>query len=500
MRFGKEKNRPQAFNALMKKYRPRYGGMIAAGRRDSDCMKSPFDDDMTTRHHETGVCSMPSDDYLSSGAYRIGAAGPLRGDIRVTGDKSISHRAIMLSALAEGTTSILGFLEGQDCIATLNAFHQMGIVSEKKDRHLIIHGRGLHGLQPPKDVIDMGNSGTGTRLLLGILAGQSFSTVLTGDASLRSRPMGRVTRPLSQMGAQFTPLQDGADLPLKVQGGRLQSIQYQTPVASAQIKSALLLASLYAEGTTEIIEPALSRDHTERMLKTFGVTLECDDLKCAIHGGQILTPREVIIPGDFSSAAFFIAAAAMIPDSDIIIREVGINPTRTGLIDVLRSMGAKIEKLDRKYFGAEPAADIHVQYAPLHGTNIKGHTVVRMIDEFPILAVAAACASSPTVVEEAQELRVKESDRISVIVEELRKMGAVIREREDGFEVEGGVPLHGAECFSHGDHRIAMSIAVAGLAAYGETVIRGTRPIDTSFPAFFDLLNTVSHGKAQEIR
>ncbi|MBN2328993.1 MAG: 3-phosphoshikimate 1-carboxyvinyltransferase [Candidatus Omnitrophica bacterium] len=443
---------------------------------------------------------MPLDEHLSSGAYRIRAAGPLEGVIRVPGDKSISHRAVMLGALADGTTSILGFLEGQDCIATLNAFHQMGIASEKKDRHLIIHGRGLHGLKPPADVIDMGNSGTGTRLLLGILAGQPFSAVLTGDASLRSRPMDRVTQPLRKMGARFTPLQESADLPLKIQGGRLHGIQYQTPVASAQTKSALLLAGLLADGTTEITEPALSRDHTERMLKTFGVTMECDDLKCTIQSGQTLTPREIVIPGDFSSAAFFIVAAAVIPGSDIIIREVGINPTRTGLLDVLRSMGANIVKQNRKYFGAEPAADIHVQYAPLHGTKIKGKTVVRMIDEFPILAVAAACASSPTIVEEAQELRVKESDRISVIVEELRKMGAVLHERRDGFEVEGGATLHGAECFSHGDHRIAMSIAVASLAAGGETVIRGTRPIGTSFPAFFELLNTISHGKAQEIQ
>lgn len=442
---------------------------------------------------------MVLDNHLTRGAYRIQTAGPLTGTIRPPGDKSISHRAVMLGSLAKGTTSVFGFLEGQDCIATLNAFNRMGVVSEKRDDRLVIHGLGLHGLQQPAGVLDMGNSGTGTRLLMGILAGQTFSATLTGDASLRSRPMGRVTAPLCEMGATFTPLQEGSDLPMNVQGGHLKGIQYNTPVASAQIKSALLLAGLFAQGRMEISEPAPSRDHTERMLKTFGVTLDCSNLHYSLEGGQSLVARDVMVPGDFSSAAFFIVAASIVPDSEILIQDVGVNPTRTGLLDVLKTMGADITKRNKRYFGAEPVADILVRYAPLKGTAVKGETVARMIDEFPIFTVAAACASSPTVVEEAEELRVKESDRISVIVEELGKMGVAFSERADGFTTPGGASLRGADCFSHGDHRVAMSLAIAGLAARGSTVVRGTGPIDTSFPTFFDLLNTVSEGKVNDI-
>ncbi len=442
---------------------------------------------------------MAFDEQLSKGAYRIQSAGPLQGTIRVPGDKSISHRAVMLGSLAEGTTSVFGFLEGQDCIATLHAFHRMGVVSEKKKDRLVIHGKGLRGLRRPDDTIDMGNSGTGTRLLMGILAGQDFEATLTGDASLRSRPMGRVTKPLSEMGAEFTPLQEGSDLPMQVRGKPLHAIQYEIPVASAQIKSALLLAGLLAEGLMKITEPAPSRDHTERMLKTFGVTLDGDNLHYILEGGQTLHARDVMVPGDFSSAAFFIVAASIIPGSEILIQDVGVNPTRTGLLDVLKSMGADITKRNKKYFGAEPVADILVRYAPLKGTTVNGETVVRMIDEFPIFAIAAACASSPTVVENAEELRVKESDRISVMVGELRKMGVELIERDDGFETQGGAQFQGAECFSSGDHRVAMSLAIAGLAAKGETIVRGTGPIDTSFPTFFELLHTLSQGKVSDI-
>ncbi|MFB3787099.1 MAG: 3-phosphoshikimate 1-carboxyvinyltransferase [bacterium] len=437
------------------------------------------------------------DDSLLQGGYRILPSGALRGAIRVPGDKSISHRAVMLASLAEGTSLVRGFLESADCIATLNAFQKLGIESEHQSGCLAIHGRGLRRFSPPREILDMGNSGTGARLLLGILSGQPFSATITGDSSLRGRPMKRVTEPLSRMGAKFTRLDEGFDLPLRVEGGALHGIEFQSPVASAQVKSALLLAGLFAQGRTVVEEPALSRDHTERMLETFGVTVERGRLRCAVSGGQTLTARDVRIPGDFSSAAFFMAAAAIRPGSDLVIQEVGVNPTRTGLLHALRAMGAHITLRHLKYFGAEPVADIHVNYAPLHGTRVEGELVVRMIDEFPIFAVAAACASSPSVVTGAEELRVKESDRIAVIVEELGKFGVGLREYPDGFEVRGGTDLTGAQCFAHGDHRVAMGLSVAGLAAKGETWIQGTAPVATSFPGFFDLLNELSGGRVE---
>ncbi len=437
------------------------------------------------------------DENLTQGLCRITPSGSLRGTIRVPGDKSISHRALMLASLAEGISVVRGFLESSDCIATLNAFHKLGVESEHRPDCLLIHGRGMKRFHPPREILDMGNSGTGTRLLLGILAGQDFSATVTGDSSLRSRPMRRVTEPLTRMGATFTPLEEGFDLPLRVEGGNLRGIEYRSPVASAQVKSALLLAGLFAEGLTAVEEPALSRDHTERMLETFGVKMERKNLRCVVQGGQTLAAREVRIPGDFSSAAFFMVAAAILPGSDLVIREVGVNPTRTGLLHVLRAMGAHITLRHMKYFGAEPVADIHVTYAPLQGTRVEGETVVRMIDEFPIFAVAAACASTPSVVTGAEELRVKESDRIAVIVEEMKKFGAVLHERPDGFEVSGGADLTGARCFAHGDHRVAMSLAVAGLAAKGETWVQGTAPVATSFPGFFQILSDLTGGQVE---
>jgi 3-phosphoshikimate 1-carboxyvinyltransferase len=443
---------------------------------------------------------MALDAHLAAGTYLVQKCDGLKGDIRLPGDKSISHRAVMLASLSHGETTIYDFLESEDCLATLNAFKSMGIHHEIDGHRLIIEGNGLWGLHEPDQVLDMGNSGTGTRLLLGVLAGQKFSSVLTGDSSLRKRPMKRVTDPLSQMGAKFSRQDEPNELPLQVHGGEIHGIQYKSPVASAQIKSAILLAALFAEGTTEIEEPTLSRDHSERMLETFGITITRSENRCVLRGKQQLSSVEdIMVPGDISSAAFFIVGASILPGSDLILREIGINPTRTGLLDVLKKMGANIALINQRYFGAEPVADIHITYSPLKGITVSGKTVVRMIDEFPIFAIAAACADSPTIVSEAEELRVKESDRISAMVEELKKLGVDIEEKEDGFVVSGAKSLTGSECFSHGDHRVAMSLIMAGLHSDGETKVNGTGSIATSFPTFLELIQEVSNGKVEDI-
>ena len=431
---------------------------------------------------------------LEQGVCAVRPGGALKGTIRVPGDKSISHRAVMLGALAHGKTRIQGFLESEDCIATLKAFEQMGVLTARDDDDFLIQGAGEAGLQEPDNVLDMGNSGTGSRLLLGVLAGQPFTAVLTGDSSLRSRPMARVTNPLGEMGARFMGRQNGSLLPLTVQGGELKGLQYQSPVASAQIKSAILFAGLFAKGETAVHEPGPSRDHTERMLQSFGVEVDCEPGLAALQGGQPLQGRTVKVPGDISSAAFFMVAAAIIPDSELLIESVGVNPTRTGILEVLQEMGADITVSNEQMMGAEPVADIHIRHSELRGARISGETVVRMIDEFPIFAVAAAYATSESVVEGAEELRVKESDRITAVVNQLRRMGAELEESPDGFRVKGGGKLRGAKVYSLGDHRIAMSTAVAGLAAQGETKIRGTAPIATSFPNFFDLMNSLQDG------
>lgn len=441
---------------------------------------------------------MNQENPLWQGVCQVKSLSPLKGIITVPGDKSISHRAVMLASLAKGKSSIHGFLKSEDCIATLKSFQQMGVSYKEVEGRLEILGNGPQGLHEPEDVINMGNSGTGTRLLLGILAGQAFSTTLTGDSSLRSRPMKRVTEPLEQMGARFLGRENGTKLPLTVKGGKLSGIQYNSPVASAQVKSALLLAGLFADGTTTVYEPGPSRDHTERMLETFGVDLTRKEKHSSLSGGQVLQSQAIHVPGDISSAAFFIVAACIVPDSELTIENVGINPTRTGLLDVLHDMGADIRLENKRQMGAEPVADLHVCYSPLKGVRISGDTVVRMIDEFPIFAVAASFASSPSIVEGAEELRVKESDRISTIVHELNRMGAQLEERPDGFEVKSGKQLAGTDVFSHGDHRIAMSLIIAGLAAKNETTIKGTKSIATSFPGFFDILNQISQNSVWE--
>ncbi len=431
---------------------------------------------------------------LNQGVCTVRPSGPLKGTIRVPGDKSISHRAVMLGALAQGKTRIKGFLESEDCIATLNAFQHMGVLSARDGADFLVQGAGANGLQEPDNVLDMGNSGTGSRLLLGMLAGQPFTSVLTGDSSLRSRPMARVTNPLRQMGAQFMGRNNGSLLPITVQGGGLKGIEYDSPVASAQIKSALLFAGLFANGTTTVREPGPSRDHTERMLQTFGVEVERETGAVSLKGGQSLKAGAIEVPGDISSAAFFMVAALILPGSDLQIEGVGINPTRTGILDVLSEMGATISIENERMMGAEPAADIRVQHSELHGVRVSGDVVVRMIDEFPIFAAAAAYANTESVVEGAEELRVKESDRIAAVVNQLKKLGAQLSETRDGFSVSGGGGLSGAAVMSLGDHRIAMSAAVAALGATGETKIQGTAPIATSFPNFFALMNSLQPG------
>ncbi|MDP8242807.1 MAG: 3-phosphoshikimate 1-carboxyvinyltransferase [Candidatus Hinthialibacter antarcticus] len=437
---------------------------------------------------------MKSNHSLEHGVCIVRPSGALNGVIRVPGDKSISHRAVMLGGLAHGKTTIHGFLESEDCIATLKAFERMGVLAARDGGDFLIQGAGAAGLQEPDNVLDMGNSGTGSRLLLGVLAGQPFTAVLTGDSSLRSRPMARVTNPLSEMGACFMGRKNGTLLPLTVQGGKLKGIQYKSPVASAQIKSAILLAGLFAEGETAVHEPGPSRDHTERMLQSFGVEVKCEPGLVALQGNQILKGHTIDVPGDISSAAFFMVAAAILPDSDLLIEGVGVNPTRTGILEVLQEMGADISIQNERMMGAEPVADIRVRHSELRGVRVSGETVVRMIDEFPIFAVAAAYATSESVVEGAEELRVKESDRITAVVNQLKRMGADLQETPDGFTVKGGGGLRGAEVMSLGDHRIAMSAVVAALAAQGETKIQGTAPVATSFPNFFELMNSLQDG------
>jgi 3-phosphoshikimate 1-carboxyvinyltransferase len=419
----------------------------------------------------------------------IHPAGPLNGAMTVPGDKSITHRAIMLSALANGETTITGYCPGEDCLNTVRAFRAMGISIEAHPVSLHIYGKGQWGLTEPDGPIDCGNSGTGIRLLTGLLAGQDFFTVLTGDDSIRRRPMGRVVKPLRTMGAALTGRKGGEFAPLAVTGSRLRGITYVSPVASAQVKSALLLAALYAEGLTRITEPHLSRDHTERMFKCFGIPIRHEGTMVEFEGRPSLGwsgKGELAIPGDLSSAAFFVVGASIIPSSDVTLTNVGINPTRTGVLDILTEMGAHIQVQNTRELAGEPVADLRVRASRLHGVRIGHDRIPQTIDEFPILCVAAAMAEGETVITGAEELRVKESDRIAAMSTELRKMGVSIEETPDGLVIQGraGRPLRGASCASYGDHRVAMSIAMAGLVADAPTDIENTECIETSFPGF----------------
>lgn len=411
----------------------------------------------------------------------------LHGDVTVPGDKSISHRAIMLSALAEGRTRISGFLEGEDTRATARIFGQMGVrIEAPSDGERVVHGVGLRGLRAPSAPLDCGNSGTAMRLLAGVLAGQAFDATLTGDESLCRRPMRRVTEPLAMMGASIETAADGKP-PLRIHGGcALRGIDYALPIASAQVKSALLLAGLYAEGETVVAEPRPTRDYTERMLAACGWPVTYGPGAARLSGGHALHAADIEVPGDFSSAAFFIVAASLVRGSELRLRNVGLNPRRTGLLHVLRAMGADIVKENPRAAGAEPVADLAVRHAPLRGIEVPVAHVADMIDEFPILFIAAACASGATMIRGAAELRVKESDRIAVMAAGLRTLGAHIEETPDGAVITGGA-LHGGVVESHADHRIAMAFAVAGSVANGAINIRDCANVATSFPGFSDL-------------
>jgi len=414
-------------------------------------------------------------------------AESLRGEIRVPGDKSISHRAVMFASLADGVSHISGFLEGEDTRATARAFAQMGVrIDTTSASERVVYGVGIDGLKAPTAPVDCGNAGTGMRLLAGLLAGQTFDTTLIGDESLSKRPMRRVIDPLAKMGARIES--SGAGLPpLHIYGGTtLRGIDYTLPVASAQVKSALLLAGLYAQGATQVHEPHPTRDYTERMLRAFGYPIEFSEGHARLSGGHRLRATNVVVPADFSSAAFFLVAASIVPGSELILRDVGMNPRRTGLLHALRLMGADIRETNAREAGGEAIADLVVRYAPLHGIDVPVELVPDMIDEFPALFVAAAVATGTTRVTGAAELRVKESDRIAVMAKGLRALGARIEETPDGAIIEGGA-LHAGEADSTGDHRCAMSFCVAGLVAAGSVRVLDCANVATSFPGFFEL-------------
>jgi len=423
--------------------------------------------------------------------FNLKPGGHVAGDIRVAGDKSISHRSIMLGALAEGVTEVEGFLEGEDALATLQAFRDMGVVIEGPDKGKVrIHGVGLNGLQAPPGPIYLGNSGTGMRLFAGLLAGQAFDSELIGDESLSKRPMERVAAPLREMGAVIESGEGGRP-PLRIKGGsNLTGINYQMPMASAQVKSCLLLAGLYADGETRVTEPAPTRDHTERMLNGFGYTVRREGPTAVLQGGGQLSATRIDVPADISSAAFFIVAASITPGADLVLRHVGMNPTRTGIISIMRAMGANIEVSNETEVGGEPVADLRVQYASLKGINIPEDLVPLAIDEFPVIFIAAVCAEGQTVLSGAEELRVKESDRIQVMADGLAQLGVRTEVKPDGIVIKGS-SMQGGTVHSHGDHRIAMAFSVASLRATGEIVINDCANVATSFPNFVSLAKQV---------
>ena len=414
---------------------------------------------------------------------QIQPCGPLHGEITVPGDKSISHRAVMLGALANGTTHITGFLMGEDCLSTIDCFRKMGVSIDVSDKEVVVEGVGLHGLTAPECELYTGNSGTTTRLLSGILAGQSFTSTMNGDATIQRRPMGRVMKPLREMGASIEGKDDNF-CPLTMHPSELHGIEYRLPVASAQLKSAILLAGLYAEGQTTVIEPAPSRDHTERMFRALGVEIETNGNAITLNPPEDLHAVDIAVPSDISSAAYFLVAGAIVPGSELTIKNVGVNPTRTGIIDVLRDMGADITESNFRD-DAEPVCDLTVRYSRLHGTEIGGAIIPRLIDELPVIAVAAAFAEGETVIRDAQELKVKESNRIASMVAELSKAGVDVEETDDGMIVRGGEKPHGASFETYKDHRIAMSLSILGLAAEGASRIDEPEVVAISYPDFF---------------
>ncbi|MCI7276195.1 MAG: 3-phosphoshikimate 1-carboxyvinyltransferase [Cuneatibacter sp.] len=409
----------------------------------------------------------------------------LRGTVTVPGDKSISHRAVLFGSIAKGITRVEGFLQGADCLSTISCFRRLGIDIENEAGIVTVHGKGLHGLQAPTEVLDCGNSGTTTRLISGILSGQKFPVTLTGDASIQKRPMGRIIKPLTQMGAQITSERGDGCAPLHIQGGALHGIHYQPPVASAQVKSAILLAGLYAEGETAVTEPTLSRNHTELMLKGFGADISSSGTTASIRPVSELHGQGITVPGDISSAAYFLAAGSLIPNSEILIQNVGINPTRAGIITVCNAMGADLTLLNEHVVSGEPVADLLIRTSQLKATTIEGAIIPTLIDELPVIALMACFAEGTTIIRDAAELKVKESDRIQVMVDNLTAMGAHVEGTDDGMIIEGGHPLHGAVVDSHLDHRIAMTFAIAGKLASGETEITGAECVNISYPTYY---------------
>ena len=472
---------------------------IEAG--DQDYLMGTFTRARDARNHfgkileskttNTGIQSPMTEKTIN---YIVSPGGNAQGDLRVPGDKSMSHRSIMLGSLAEGMTEVTGFLEGEDSLATLQSFREMGVQIEGPDKgRVVIHGVGLHGLKAPSKPLYLGNSGTSIRLLSGLLAGQSFDTELTGDASLSGRPMGRVADPLREMGAVIETAEGGRP-PLKIKGGQtLKPISYAMPMASAQVKSCVLLAGLYTQGQTSVVEPAPTRDHTERMLRGFGYSVTTDGSKASLNGGGKLTANRIDVPADISSAAFFMVAAAIVPGSDITLRHVGVNPTRVGVINILRQMGTQIDLSNNIEVGGEPVADIRVRSAPLKGINIPEDQVPLAIDEFPVLFVAAACAEGETVLTGAEELRVKESDRIQSMADGLATLGIDAQATADGIRIIGG-QIGAGTVQSHDDHRIAMAFTIASLRASGDIVVHEANNVATSFPNFVGLAQQIGIG------
>ena len=461
---------------------------------NGDMMLGTFTRAQAAREHFSRILSDTASSQTMNSSnviFRAQPGGSVTGTIRVPGDKSISHRSIMLGSLADGITEVSGFLEGEDALATLQAFRDMGVVIEGPNQGKVrIHGVGLNGLQSPPGPIYVGNSGTTIRLLSGLLAAQQFDTELSGDESLSKRPMERVAKPLRLMGAQIESGEGGRP-PLKIKGGsNLKAISYEMPMASAQVKSCLMLAGLYADGVTSVTEPAPTRDHTERMLQGFGYAVEQNGSEVSVTSGGTLTATQIDVPADISSATFFLVAAAITPGSDLTLEHVGINPTRVGVLNILQLMGADLELMNEREVGGEPVADIRIRYAPLKGIQVPEDQVPLAIDEFPALFVAACCAEGETVVSGAEELRVKESDRIQVMVDGLKALGADIEGTPDGAIIRGG-QLHGGEVFAHGDHRIAMSFSIAALRSSAEIKINDCANVATSFPTFVNLAQKV---------
>jgi 3-phosphoshikimate 1-carboxyvinyltransferase len=415
----------------------------------------------------------------------------LVGEVTIPGDKSISHRSVMFGSIAHGETRVTNFLPGDDCLSTISCFRKLGVRIEESDDELRIYGNGFEGLTEPSEVLDVGNSGTTIRLLMGILSGRPFFSSLVGDASIGKRPMTRVTVPLAQMGAKLDGRKNGDFTPISIRGGQLQPVQYELPVASAQVKSALILAGLQADGVSTIIEPAETRDHTERMIRQFGGEITKDNHTIQVKGGQKLKASTIHVPGDISSAAFFLVAGAILPGSEIVLKNVGLNPTRTGIIEVMQKMGANLEIVQAATNDFEPAGDLIIKTSNLKGTVVEGSLIPRLIDEIPIIALLATQAEGTTIIKDAEELKVKETNRIDTVVQELSKLGAVIEATEDGMIIHGKSKLTGGKVSSHGDHRIGMMLAIAALLCEDAVDLEQSEAISVSYPNFFTHLNTL---------